>query len=280
MKAVFMLMISLAPTMLQAAEVGDLITFTAGTPAKAAEVNKNFSDVKTAVNENYQRLVTEETKSTTQATQITDLQTSNTTNSAAITTLQSNMNGKQAVLSNSCAVGSAIRAIDSAGVVTCEPIIKAGKLIVQPLEFRGSNVATEVGGYCTSSMGDYAQLRGTNSSCLMDAPLHFPNGVTVNNFQCYIYMDTSEPSLRILVSLERNPLNGGSNQFVANGTTVGIPLGYQTTVLTSALTNNIVDNNQYYYRARAQFVVTGVTLNAIGFGSVKLFNCTADYAIP
>jgi len=38
--------------------VGPLTTFTAGTPAKAAEVNGNFSSVSTAVNNNYTRITT------------------------------------------------------------------------------------------------------------------------------------------------------------------------------------------------------------------------------
>src|SRR5881296_3886733 len=41
-----------------AGPVGPLTTFTAGTPAKASEVNGNFSAVKTAVDDNASRITT------------------------------------------------------------------------------------------------------------------------------------------------------------------------------------------------------------------------------
>jgi hypothetical protein len=47
--------------LVHATEVTGLNTFTAGTPAKAAEVNSNFSAVKTAVDDNHARITTLET---------------------------------------------------------------------------------------------------------------------------------------------------------------------------------------------------------------------------
>jgi hypothetical protein len=50
------------PLFAAAGPVTGLTTFTTGSPARAAEVNTNFTAVKTAVDENYQRLATVETQ--------------------------------------------------------------------------------------------------------------------------------------------------------------------------------------------------------------------------
>lgn len=273
----------LTMTTLLAAEVGDLTTFSAGTPAKAAEVNKNFNDVKSAVNENYQRLLIEESKSTQATTQINDLQTSSDANATAITTLQSNMNGKQTVLSNSCAVGSAIRAIEPNGAVTCEALEKSGKLSLQPTEFHPTSENFAVVGNCQALMGDSAFFgSGTLSSCAMLAAAHFPQGATISSFQCFV-LDTNSgvPAASIYANLYRFSLTQATNDAVAISTTQsGSTNSYETISTTSALINNVVDNNNYYYRVNVTFNAGASTLSAIGFGQLTLRNCTADYTMP
>jgi hypothetical protein len=73
----------------QAAPVGPLTTFTAGTPAKATEVNGNFTTIVNTVNAHDARLTTVETN-------------------------------KQNIVSGTCPAGSAIRAIAANGTVTCQ----------------------------------------------------------------------------------------------------------------------------------------------------------------
>jgi TolA-binding protein len=48
--------LTVATTSVMAAPVGDLTTFVAGTPARAAEVNGNFSAVRAAVDDNDARI--------------------------------------------------------------------------------------------------------------------------------------------------------------------------------------------------------------------------------
>ncbi|MDQ6988847.1 MAG: hypothetical protein Q9M19_03115 [Mariprofundaceae bacterium] len=71
-------------------------TFTANSPAVAADVNANFTAVKTAVNDNNGRI------------------TANTTLAA------SNVNNKQNTVTGTCALGKSIRVINANGSVTCE----------------------------------------------------------------------------------------------------------------------------------------------------------------
>src|SRR5215472_1802669 len=72
-----------------AAPVGPLKTFSAGQPAKAADVNGNFTTIVNTVNANDARLTTVETN-------------------------------KQNVVSGACTTGNAIRAIAPDGSVTCQ----------------------------------------------------------------------------------------------------------------------------------------------------------------
>jgi hypothetical protein len=71
-----------------AGDVTGIITFNAGTPAKAGEVNANFAAVKAASDDNNARLIAVE-------------------------------NTKQNRVTGSCAVGSAITAIAQDGTITC-----------------------------------------------------------------------------------------------------------------------------------------------------------------
>ena len=78
--------------------VAPLTTFTSNTPAKASEVNDNFTAIKTAVDDN--------------ATDITT---------------------KQNQVSGNCASGSSIRAIALDGSVTCDTGLSVIWRLLQPL---------------------------------------------------------------------------------------------------------------------------------------------------
>jgi hypothetical protein len=67
-------LISAIGAMALADPVTGLTTFTANTPARAGEVNGNFTSVKTAVDDNFQRITTLQTQVTTLQAQLTALQ--------------------------------------------------------------------------------------------------------------------------------------------------------------------------------------------------------------
>ena len=84
-------------------------TFTAGTPAKAAEGNDNFNAVKTSVDDNDARI---------------NSNTSNISNHE--TRITANETNKQNRVIGTCGSGSSIRIIDSNGSVTCQPDTDSG----------------------------------------------------------------------------------------------------------------------------------------------------------
>ncbi|MBI3188770.1 MAG: hypothetical protein HYZ31_13000 [Gammaproteobacteria bacterium] len=85
-------------------------TFTAGTPAIAADVNANFAAVKAAVDDNNARITTNTSDINSNAAAITS-------NSVAITNLDT---AKQNRVTGSCAAGYAIRTVNADGSVVCE----------------------------------------------------------------------------------------------------------------------------------------------------------------
>jgi hypothetical protein len=147
------LMLAAAIPAALAAPVGPLTTFTAGTPAKASDVNGNFSTIVTTVNANDTRLTTVETN-------------------------------KQNAVTGNCAAGTAIRAIAANGTVTCQSaggsigITSVSSVVGVPI---ASTTPTNIsfgsswGRYQTSGSSDYVVV-----------PLVLPHGATITSvsFSC------------------------------------------------------------------------------------------------
>jgi len=98
-------------------------TFSSGTPAVAAEVNQNFSAVATAVNDNDSRVTGIET------------QTQN--------------------IETGCPTGQAMRAVDTAGVITCENVVTGGTIYDYHNYIAASNLTEKVFAL-TNNCGDTA----------------------------------------------------------------------------------------------------------------------------
>lgn len=89
-------------TAVSAGDVTGLNTFVSGTPAVAAEVNANFTAVKTAVDDNNTRI------------------NSNTTNATSNTNAIGVLQAQTLNLATGCPAGESIRAVAPDGVITCE----------------------------------------------------------------------------------------------------------------------------------------------------------------
>jgi len=92
----FGLLAVLAGDVARAGSVTGLTTFTAGTPAKAAEVNANFTAVKTAVDNNDSRIAALEASVAALQASVTTLQGSLATAQSTIATLQSDLTAAKA----------------------------------------------------------------------------------------------------------------------------------------------------------------------------------------
>jgi len=79
-------------------------TFTAGTPAVAADVNANFTAAATSVNDIEGRLVTEEAASTTAAGRLTTLETASTNANTQLTNIEARLAALEAVTATNMAV--------------------------------------------------------------------------------------------------------------------------------------------------------------------------------
>ena len=141
----------------QAAPVGPLTTFTGGTPAKASEVNGNFTTIVNTVNANDARLTTVETN-------------------------------KQNIVTGTCPTGSAIRAIAANGTVTCQ---NAGGNVgfVSVSSAAGvpssSSVQTSLCIIFCPAFGRFQTAPA--GSGLLVVPIQLPHGATITAFSytCY-----------------------------------------------------------------------------------------------
>lgn len=144
-----------------AGPVNGLTSFTAGTPARAAEVNGNFTAVKDAVDDNDARI------------------TANTQALAA----------KQERVSGACTAGSAIRQVNPDGTVVCQNaggtagFASVSAVVGVPLN---ASVGTFVGvpSGIEDAEGRYASS-GTPS--LLVAPIALPHGATIISFSLTCY---------------------------------------------------------------------------------------------
>lgn len=169
-------------------------TFTAGTPARAAEVNGNFTAVKTAVDDNNARL----------------------------TAVEAN---KQNRVTGTCAAGGSIRTINADGSVVCQidtnaggditsvgagpgldgggttgavtvklasgavsvsstalsPSIPVTQIVVGGVTFTATCLASKLGIFY------FYEAFSTNSNCNSVAPVQLPDGATLTGLSCGLY---------------------------------------------------------------------------------------------
>lgn len=289
---------------LNAAEVGDLHLFTAGTPARAAEVNQNFADIKTVVNENAQQL--DATASTT-ATHTTELNALNTTtsnhstslttinaeltsttmtttaNAAAITALQTSTSqlqtDKQNTVTGTCPSGEAIRAINSDGTVACQKAQLSGAVAVSPPAF--GNIVDNASAACNFNRLGNLVLRGSSNYCEAVAPLTLPHNVKLSSLSCGLLDNHGGTGTTLAVGLVRaNHSAVISDQLFTLNSQVGDSPQIQTLLTSDTIFGkDIVDNINYHYYLRLFFTTAAASWDAVNGISttVHLRGCSVAY---
>lgn len=154
----------------QAAPVGPLTTFSAGTPAKASEVNGNFTTIVNTVNANDARLTTVETN-------------------------------KQNLVTGACPAGSAIRAVAANGTVTCQST--GGNVGFTSVSSAAgapssSTVQTSLCVIFCNAFGRF--MSGPNgSSGFLAVPIQLPHGATITGFSYACFCNAAVGSSAFLL---------------------------------------------------------------------------------
>jgi hypothetical protein len=250
----------------QAGEVGGLTSFTAGTRAVAAEVNANFTAVKTAVDDNHARI---------------------DSHAAAIANLTT---AKQNRVVGSCAAGWSIRQINADGSVLCQQDTNAGgditgvtaggglagggtsgdvtlrlangrvsvpaaalspQRVVDTVVVAGLPTKVECHAVKQATNYYYYDTLSSNQNCDSIAPVHLPDGATLTGLTCRLYdSDTAGSSYVELLRMTSAPAN--LDQMIpatiyrtpATINTTGL---YETVSDTTADVSPVVSNTFYNY---------------------------------
>ncbi|WP_428623673.1 hypothetical protein [Sedimenticola sp.] len=202
-------------------------TFSSGQPALAADVNQNFTDVKTAVDDNDSR----------------------------ITTLEGVVPGKQARVTGTCGAEQSINAINPDGTVTCEvdnnsggtvtsvgaggglasggtlsdPVISraGGSVSISHMAFAIVNPASTCSIRLNSALNFAAMTAGAAAgTCQMFASVNLPDQATVTDFSCRVnagvggtsraLLIRADDSFRLAMGLTSNAADGGGNQTLSD----------------------------------------------------------------
>jgi hypothetical protein len=190
-----------------AAPVGPLTPLVAGQPAKASDVNGNFTTIVTTVNANDTRLTTVETN-------------------------------KQNIVTGACTAGSAIRAIAANGTVTCQSaggsvgVVSVPSLVGVP---RFSTTGTSQG----NVNGTIGRFQSSGSFDFLVAPISIPNGSTIVAFSFSCVRNNVAACSAFLFRDDSTQL--ATANIAAQAT------GVAQTATTTAITSPLVDNQNFGY---------------------------------
>lgn len=197
----------------QAAPVGPLTTFTAGTPAKATEVNGNFTTIVNTVNAHDARLTTVETN-------------------------------KQNIVSGTCPAGSAIRTIAANGTVTCQNsggtvgFASVNAIVAIPIPLFAP-APTVTGCLLCVASGAFS----SSGNGFIVAPIVLPHGATITSFSFSCLCNNAAGGSAFLFRDDGN--------IIANTSITALASTIQTaTTITIATTPTgapVVDNQNFSY---------------------------------
>ena len=229
-----------------AGPVGPLKTFSAGTPAKAADVNGNFTTIVNTVNANDARLTTVET------------------------------NKQNVVSGGGCPLGSAIRTIAANGAVTCQSTGGA-------VGFSSVNALTAVPETSTTptSLGF---ANGPNSTIVLGrfqtsggsdgllGQMVLPHGATITSFSYTCLQNTNTNSCQ--GSLFRDDLVQLATVSIGSTSQSATVQTASTTSISNTPVNAaVVDNQNFSY-----FVIMSV--NGTATSNIMPIRATVTYTLP
>lgn len=272
-----------------AAEVGALVEFAPNTPARAAEVNANFSALKTAVDDNDSRLNTLEAdaaasdgrldvlelEADASDARLDALEADSTDHESRLTAVES---GKQNRVTGSCSVGSAVTAVAADGSVTCAPLGQDGFVSVSQDAFR-SSYAGCVYNISNSTLGGYF-TGGEYDTCTALASVNLPHGANIDSFSCLVR--DSHASARIYeVGLMQQRLDNAYLTIITSSASSTGNAVRETLTGTGSFSPWPVDNENQVYRIRVIYQASGdpsgVTFNDVT-SNLQLWGCKVGYS--
>jgi hypothetical protein len=192
-----------------AAPVGPVTTFTAGTPAKASDVNGNFTTIVTTVNANDTRLTTVETN-------------------------------KQNIVTGACPAGSAIRAIAANGTVTCQNsggnvgFASVHSAAGVPLNIPGTTTAV-----CVIFCNAFGRFQTGGSNDFLAMPVSLPQGATITALSFSCFCNNAAGSSVLLLR---------DDSIIASASISTVSTTIQTASTTTITANTtVVDNQNFGY---------------------------------
>lgn len=194
-----------------AAPVGPLTPLIAGQPAKASDVNGNFTTIVTTVNANDTRLTTVETN-------------------------------KQNIVTGACAAGTAIRAIAANGTVTCQNAggnvgFASVNAVVGVPETSSTGTVLGVSG---GAIGRYQTSAGAD---FLAVPIVLPQGATITTFSFSCFRNNAASCSAFLYRDDINLI-----ATVSIGALAGTPQTATTTAISTTPSGvAVVDNQNFSY---------------------------------
>jgi hypothetical protein len=213
-------------------------TFTSDTPAVAAEVNANFTAVKTAVDDNNARITANKARQDTHASDIGNLQ---------IRTTSLENTGSRVISLGHTAFKNAGSAPTASSFGDCVGFgAFAGYLYPAP-------VAT-----------------ATNDQCFFSAGVQLPDNATISRLEC-TFMDNSA-SNSMNVHLQRTSMLTGVNTSIlrTSATTDSAAIQTQNDTTFNTAGSETIDNSTYGYNLFLNFTTTNFTSLA---ENARLYGC-------
>lgn len=215
--------------------------FSAGSPAVAAEVNDNFSAVKTAVDDNNSKIDTHINNA--------DIHQEKYTDAEAVTAVL-NADGPGSGLDADTLDGHTSSDFITAGGDTMSGALTVPKINYSSPRTHYFTVGSEA--FVPTTNVDYTNGSGTGGAFRhsgtgnLMAPVHLPQGAVVTEFTVYYY-DNSSQDMSVTLFLQR--LTGNSYATMARVETSDTP-GYDNDT-TTTIANETIDNTDKSYLVSA-----------------------------